>query len=112
LHNVSCFIFLAVTQLPTEIPLSSSSVINYTNSRISDEELEPSARFAVNPRGYLGYFDPKTGEHETFAIKGDATALVRMELKLQTETARISRHQFLTSSRNKPCERIGKKRRK
>lgn len=68
--------------------------------------------FAVNPGGYLGYFDPKTGQHETFAMKGDATALARMELKLQTETARISRHQFLTSSRNKPCDRIGKKRRR
>jgi hypothetical protein len=25
--------------------------------------------FDVNPGGYIGYFDPKTGKHETFFTK-------------------------------------------
>jgi hypothetical protein len=65
--------------------------------------------FGINPGGYLGFFDPKTGKHETFAMKGDTKAQERLAYKLKTDTARATRHQFMTSSRNKPCDRIGKK---
>jgi len=65
--------------------------------------------FGINPGGYIGYFDPKIGEsgdYTTFAMKGDRKAQKRLKYKLQTRTARITRHQFLTSSRDKPRERI------
>lgn len=67
--------------------------------------------FGINPGGYVGYFNPQTGQHETYSRKGDETAVARIKLKLKTETARISRHQFLTSSRDKPADKIvGRKR--
>jgi hypothetical protein len=66
--------------------------------------------FGVNPGGYIGFFNPQAGENETYSRKADATAAARMQLKLQTETARIARHQYMTSSRNKPCDKIETKR--
>lgn len=62
--------------------------------------------FAVNPGGYVGFFNPLTGQHETFSMKGDAVAAKRLQYKLKTEGARIYRHQYLTSSRTKPVDLI------
>jgi hypothetical protein len=62
--------------------------------------------FGVNPGGYIGFFDPRTGKHETFSMRGDARAAKRLALKLQTKSARAYRHQFLTSSRDKTADRI------
>ncbi len=62
--------------------------------------------FQINPGGYVGFFNPKTGKHETYSLKGDRKAEERLKNKLKTETARVSRHQFLTSSRDKPSDRI------
>ncbi|MCI0539364.1 MAG: hypothetical protein L0Z50_29500 [Verrucomicrobiales bacterium] len=67
--------------------------------------------FGINPGGYVGFFNPQSGQHETFSRKGDVAAAARLNLKLRTETARISRHQFLTSSREKPADKIVAKRR-
>jgi hypothetical protein len=39
-------------------------------------------------------------------MKGDKKAQERLKYKLQTETARVKRHQFLTSSREKPADKI------
>jgi hypothetical protein len=44
--------------------------------------------FGVNPGGYVGFFNPQTGEHETFSRKGDAQAEERMKIKLQGKAAR------------------------
>jgi hypothetical protein len=66
--------------------------------------------FGINPGGYVGFFNPQTGEYETFAMKGDKKAQERLKYKLQTETARITRHQFLTSSRDNPADKIAAKR--
>jgi len=44
--------------------------------------------FGVNPGGYIGFFNPQTGDHETFSRKGDAEAERRMKIKLQAKTAR------------------------
>ncbi len=62
--------------------------------------------FGVNPGGYIGFFNPQTGQNDTFSMRGDETAAARLKLKLKTETARISRHQYLTSSREKPADKI------
>ena len=64
----------------------------------------------LNPGGYIGFFNPKTGKNETHSRKGDKRAEQRLKYKLQTETARIFRHQFLTSSREKPADKIGRRR--
>lgn len=44
--------------------------------------------FGVNPGGYVGFFDPQTGQHETFSMKGDKKAAERMKIKLQAKAAR------------------------
>ena len=44
--------------------------------------------FGVNPGGYIGFFNPQTGKHETFSRKGDKKAEERMKIKLQAKAAR------------------------
>jgi hypothetical protein len=44
--------------------------------------------FGVNPGGYVGFFNPVTGKHETFAMKGDTAAARRIEIKGKAEMAR------------------------
>ncbi len=48
--------------------------------------------FGVNPGGYVGFFNPETGEHETFTA--DARAAKRLEIKSEAkETRRAVRYQ-------------------
>jgi len=51
--------------------------------------------FGINPGGYIGFFNPETKMPETYARPGDKEAEERLKYKLQTQTARVSRHQFL-----------------
>ncbi len=44
--------------------------------------------FGVNPAGYVGFFNPKMGQHETFASKGDEKAAQRMKVKFAAKAAR------------------------
>jgi len=44
--------------------------------------------FGVNPGGYIGYFDPRNGEHSTYAIAGDTRAATRKAIKLKAKRAR------------------------
>ncbi len=44
--------------------------------------------FGVNPGGYVGFFNPVTGQHETFSMKGDTQAAERMKIKLRAKAAR------------------------
>ena len=44
--------------------------------------------FGVNPGGYVGFFNPQTGQHETFSRKGDKKAEERIQIKLQAKAAR------------------------
>jgi len=44
--------------------------------------------FGVNPGGYVGYFDPEKGDHDTFSIKGDRVAARRLKFKSQAKGAR------------------------
>jgi len=46
--------------------------------------------FGINPGGYIGFFDPELGNHDTFTIRGDAVALMRLEVKSRAKQARRS----------------------
>jgi len=62
--------------------------------------------FGVNPGGYVGFFNPESGEHETFELEGDKKAARRVAMKLKTAGARLHRHQYLTSSRARPKGKV------
>ncbi len=44
--------------------------------------------FKVKEGGYIGYFNPETGEHETYAMTGDRVAAARREAKEKLQKAR------------------------
>jgi hypothetical protein len=44
--------------------------------------------FGINPGGYIGFFDPELGDHDTYSIRGDSLALKRLEMKGQAGAAR------------------------
>jgi hypothetical protein len=46
--------------------------------------------FGINPGGYIGFFDPQTGEHETFSIRGDSVAAMRLAMKQRAKETRRS----------------------
>jgi hypothetical protein len=46
--------------------------------------------FGINPGGYIGFFDPELSDHDTFTIRGDAVALMRMEQKSKAKETRRS----------------------
>ena len=56
--------------------------------------------FRINPGGYVGFYDPQTGQHETFSMKGDAVAARRAEIKaLAKEARRAVRHSLSRTGR-------------
>jgi hypothetical protein len=46
--------------------------------------------FEINPGGYVGFYDPKLGDHDTFSIRGDAIALMRLSMKSRAAQTRRS----------------------
>jgi hypothetical protein len=46
--------------------------------------------FGINPGGYIGFFDPELGEHQTYSLKGDTKAQVRLQVKSKAKEARRS----------------------
>ena len=46
--------------------------------------------FGVNPGGYVGFFNPRTGKDETFFLEGDQEAQRRLEIKGQAKGTRRS----------------------
>ena len=50
----------------------------------------PLRSFGINPGGYVGFFDPELGDHDTFSIRGDSVALKRLEVKSRAREARRS----------------------
>jgi len=46
--------------------------------------------FGINPGGYIGFFDPELGRHDTYSLQGDAMAKERYEVKLQAKETRRS----------------------
>ncbi len=49
--------------------------------------------FGINPGGYVGFFNPETGEDETFSLRGDTRAQQRLHVKREAfkETPRARR---------------------
>jgi hypothetical protein len=57
-------------------------------------EGHPLESFGINPGGYVGFWDPQTGQHETYSRKEDAEAQKRLALKADAgETRRVIRYQ-------------------
>ena len=46
--------------------------------------------FSINPGGYIGFYNPKTREHDTFSLKGDRRARERQEIKSRAQLTRRS----------------------
>lgn len=46
--------------------------------------------FGINPGGYVGFYDPQLGQHDTFSMRADKTAQRRLEVKGTAELARRS----------------------
>jgi len=44
--------------------------------------------FGVNPGGYIGFYDPKTGKHRTFSRTSDKVAAKRLKLKTAAGSGR------------------------
>jgi len=44
--------------------------------------------FGVNPGGYVGYFDPETGDHETYSGKANKKAQKRLRIKSRWHAGR------------------------
>ena len=44
--------------------------------------------FGVNPGGYVGFFDPGTGDHETYSVERDRKARKRLKIKGRWGTGR------------------------
>jgi hypothetical protein len=71
--------------------------------RLHDGKSLPS--FGVNPGGYLGFFDPELGRHDTFSLREDEIAEKRIEVKkLAGNTRRAIRYQRLAQPRAAAAE--------
>jgi hypothetical protein len=46
--------------------------------------------FGINPGGYVGFFDPELNDHDTFSIRGDAVAQMRLSAKSRAKETRRS----------------------
>lgn len=58
--------------------------------RTSAPDQEALASFGINPGGYIGFFNPQSRCHETFALKDDAVARKRLEIKGRAQRTRRS----------------------
>jgi hypothetical protein len=55
----------------------------------------PLKSFSINPGGYIGFYNPETREHETFALKADRRARERLTIKSKAQlTRRSTRYKF------------------
>jgi hypothetical protein len=55
--------------------------------------------FGVNPGGYIGYFDPRTGKDENFDAPDDAVAARRLRVKKRLKTGRGNLRRLRTLNR-------------
>lgn len=58
--------------------------------------------FGVNPGGYVGFFNPASGQHETYSMKGDGVAARRLSIKIKARAARraIRYQRFMAARRS------------
>jgi hypothetical protein len=54
--------------------------------------------FGINRGGYIGFYNPKTREHETFAMKADPRAKQRLKIKSKAQLTRRSMRYKLGAS--------------
>lgn len=59
--------------------------------------------FGVNPGGYVGFYDPKKEDMDTFTLRGDKVAEKRMKFKKKAEGARraVRYQRYVTTTRTK-----------
>jgi hypothetical protein len=60
---------------------------DFLGRRHDDQAL---ASFGINPGGYIGFFNPETRKHETYAIAGDSVAKRRLRIKSRAQKTRRS----------------------
>ena len=86
---------VAVSNFVLPLYFTSSDETNGRNDFLGHQHDGRTLRsFGVNPGGYLGYFDPETGKHETYTHEGDRRAAERMKIKSRALKARrASRYQ-------------------
>ncbi|MBI2188384.1 MAG: hypothetical protein HYU37_14880 [Acidobacteria bacterium] len=64
------------------------------------------ASFGINSGGYIGFFNPKTRKHETFALQGDEQAKRRLKIKSKAQRTRRSvRYRSIYSPRRAAADR-------
>jgi len=63
------------------------------------------ASFGINPGGYIGFFNPQSRCHETYALKDDAAARKRMEIKGRAQRTRRSVRYASDGGRGAPVAR-------
>jgi hypothetical protein len=65
----------------------------------------PLGSFGINPGGYVGFFDPQTGQHETYSLRGDAKSAARLAAKRKAgEARRVIRYQEIALTEPHPAE--------
>ncbi|MGH6894258.1 MAG: hypothetical protein ACREEP_18585 [Dongiaceae bacterium] len=65
--------------------------------------------FGVNPGGYIGFYDPETGDHDTFSRPADKVAQKRLKVKGAAQAARRSiRYQRFTQAPAAAAARAGR----
>lgn len=68
-----------------------------------DKERKRLSSFGIAPGGYVGFFNPATGKHETYARQGDRKAAKRIQIKGKHESGRGNlRKQSTAMSKGKP----------
>jgi hypothetical protein len=60
---------------------------DYLGYTYGDQTLQS---FGINPGGYIGFFDPELNDHDTFTIREDSIALMRLRIKAQAKETRRS----------------------
>jgi hypothetical protein len=68
--------------------------------------------FGVNPGGYVGFFNPATGEHETYSRRGDRLAAKRLEIKSKAKGARRAIRYQQLAAKGHAVKRTGTRKRK
>jgi hypothetical protein len=67
---------------------------------------KPLQSFGINRGGYIGFYNPQTREHETFALKGDSRARERLKIKGQAQLTRRSIRYKLGTAFRKELESV------
>lgn len=62
--------------------------------------------YGINPGGYIGFFNPETGQHETYALKDDAVAAKRAAIKFKAYEARRAVRRATPSQRLKATAKV------